>query len=342
MSADAWRILRIVALVVGGIAVVVGFAMVPQQFERTDTALYAKVLYYAIAAMGLNLLTGYSGQVSIGHGAFFGVGAYGTAILMTDHEWSFFATLPVVAVITFVLGALVGFPALRLSGFYLALVTLGLATLFPDIVTRFVKGTGGTSLVQPRNRPVAPEWAESFAGDADQWWYYIVFAITIVMFVLAWNLVRGRFGRALLAVRDHEAAATTVGIDPARVKVSAFAISALYAGIAGSCSVLITGLANAGRVEVFQQSIYFLVAVVIGGTATVVGPIIGAFLVVMLDERAGDLIADEPLLSPATFGIALILLMYVLPDGIVGGSRRLVAKVRRRVLPPAGAEPVAT
>ncbi|HEX5614906.1 MAG TPA: branched-chain amino acid ABC transporter permease [Acidimicrobiia bacterium] len=330
---------RLLMTVVAAVLILAALAYLPQYYGESQTKLYAEAIYIAIAALGLNLLTGYSGQVSIGHGAFYGLGAYGTAILMFDHDWNFFATLPVVAVLTFVVGAAVGFPALRLSGMYLALITLGLATLFPDLVTRFVKGTGGTSLVQPRNRPVPPEWAESFASEPDQWWYYITLAIAVVMLVLLWNLVRGRFGRALLAVRDHEAAATTVGIDAARVKVSAFAISALYAGIAGSCSVLITGLANAGRVEVFQQSIFFLVAVVIGGTATVIGPVVGAFVVVFLDDWAGEVIADKPVLSPAIFGIALILLMYVLPDGLVGGSRRAVAVLRRRF--GSRAEPIA-
>ena len=123
-----------------------------------DTRLVAQAFYIGVAAMGLNLLTGYNGQVSIGHGAFFGVGAYTTALLM-DHEYtwlgvtfghmSFLATLPVAALVTFVVGALVGFPALRVKGLYLALVTLGLAVIFPDLATRFVKGTGGTSLVSP-------------------------------------------------------------------------------------------------------------------------------------------------------------------------------------------------
>lgn len=325
------RLLLVQAVVT--LAVLAVLCWLPQYYGQSQTQLFAQALYFSIAALGLNLLTGYNGQVSIGHGAFFGLGAYGTAILMKDHDWEFLATLPAVALLTFVVGAAVGFPALRVRGVYLALITLGLATLFPDLVTRFVKGTGGTSLVQPTNRPVAPGWAEGFAGDPDQWWYYLTLAVTVVMFVLAVNLVRGRFGRALLAVRDHEAAATTVGISASRVKVSAFAISALYAGIAGSCSVLISGLANAGKVEVFQRSILFLVAVVIGGTATVLGPVLGAWIVVFLDDWTRELIADKPVLSPAIFGIALILLMYALPDGLVGGSRRIVALARRRLGP---------
>lgn len=304
-------------------------AYLPQYYGATDTALFAKAIYIAIAAMGLNLLTGYNGQVSIGHGAFFGFGAYLTAILMADHGWDFLWTLPVVAIASFAVGAAVGFPALRVKGLYLALITLGLAALFPDLVTKYVHGTGGTTLVQPP-QPTTPSWATGFAPQPDQWRYYLALAIGVVMFVVAWNLVRGRFGRALVAVRDHEAAASTIGIDLARVKVGAFAISALYAGIAGSVGVMITGLASAGRVETFQLSINFLVAIVIGGTATVAGPVLGAWAFVFLERLARDSFPDQALLSPAFFGIGLILLLFVLPDGIVGGARRLVRWARHR------------
>lgn len=311
----------------------------PQRYGATDNALFAKAIYLGVAAMGLNLLTGYNGQVSIGHGAFFGFGAYTTAILMSDHGWGFLATIPVVAVASLLVGAGVGFPALRVKGLYLALITLGLAALFPDLVTKFVHGTGGTTLVQVKRPWVTPpDWATGFAPDADQWHYYLALAIAVVMFVLFWNLVRGRFGRALVAVRDQEAAASTVGIDLARVKVSAFAISALYAGIAGSLSVLIIGLANADRVQTFELSIDFLVIVVIGGTATVLGPVIGAWIFVFLEKwtRSQDWLPGGALASPAIFGIALILLMYVLPDGLVGGARRLGRALsnRSRTPPP--------
>jgi len=313
---------------VGTVVIVVAvLAWLPQYYGTTDTALFAKALYIAIAAMGLNLLTGYNGQVSIGHGAFFGFGAYTTAILMNDHGWDFLATLPVVAVASFAIGAAVGFPALRVRGLYLALITLGLAALFPDLVTKYVHGTGGTTLVQPP-QPTSPSWATGFAPQNDQWRYYLALAIAVVMFVIAWNLVRGRFGRALIAVRDHEAAAT-IGIDLARTKVTAFALSALYAGIAGSVGVMITGLATAGRVETFQLSIDFLIAIVIGGTATVAGPAIGACLFVFLEQAAQDAFPRQPLLSPAIFGIGLIVLLFVLPDGVVGGARRAGRRVRQ-------------
>jgi branched-chain amino acid transport system permease protein len=312
----------------------------PTHYGPTDTGLFAQAMYIGVAAMGLNLLTGYNGQVSIGHGAFFGIGAYTTALMM-DHqyEWlgvsightSFLATLPAVALISFVIGALVGFPALRVKGLYLALVTLGLAVVFPDLASRFVKGTGGTSLVSLSGQEVAaPDWFPSKFSAQDQWAYMMAFTVALLGLVLLWALVRSRFGRSLIAVRDHEAAAASVGINLARTKVLAFALSAMYAGIAGSLSVLVVQNASGDdKLVTFQLSIEFLVAVVIGGTATVLGPIIGGFAVVYIQKWATDAFPSKPVVSPATFGIVLIVLMYVLPEGVVGGIRRLGSRAGR-------------
>jgi branched-chain amino acid transport system permease protein len=342
---------RAVAFVISVIAVALLIQFfgwyLPQSYGASTTRLVAQALYIGVAAMGLNLLTGYNGQVSIGHGAFFGVGAYTTALLMNHQytwslgfgsisfgHWSFLATLPATAAVCFVVGALVGFPALRVKGLYLALVTLGLAVIFPDVATRFVKGTGGTSLVAlTRSELAAPSWVPDKFAAQDQWAYYNALVFALFGLVVIWVIARSRFGRSLIAVRDHEAAAASVGIDLARTKVLAFALSALYAGVAGSLSVLVLFTASAGKVETFQLSIQFLVALVIGGAATVIGPLVGGFAVVYIDKWAGDAFPDRPVVSPAIFGIALIVLMYVLPDGIIGGVRRLGALARRRFTP---------
>jgi branched-chain amino acid transport system permease protein len=331
VSGDRGSTARAAGLV-AGLVVVALLVVVPKWFDSTQTKGWAEAMYIAVAAMGLNLLTGYNGQISIGHGAFFGVGAYTSAILMNDHDWRWLWTLPVVIVISAVVGALVGFPALRVRGLYLALITLGLAALFPDVVAKYVHGTGGTPLVQPA-LVTTPSWGHPFvdepvAGrfDNDQWRYWMALTAAVILFLLARNLVRGRFGRALVAVRDQETAAATVGIDAARIKVTAFALSAVYAGLAGSISVLVTGVASADTIGVFQDSILFLVAVVVGGTATIVGPVVGAYLVVYLEHATRGLIAGKPVLSPAIFGGVLILFMWVLPDGVVGGARRFAAR----------------
>lgn len=340
-------------LIVGTAAgvVVLGYLLwFPQQQAPADVRLWTTAIYFGIAAMGLNLLTGYNGQVSIGHGAFFGIGAYTTAILVQDHGWSLLATLPVAAALAFVVGVAVGIPALRVKGLYLALVTLGLAVVFPDLTKKFVRGVGGTNLVRVPSAALRPPAWVPGGLQPDQWGFYLALTISLALLLGVWLIVRGRFGRALIAVRDHEAAATTVGVDLARTKVLAFALSALYAGVAGALSVQVTGIANAEKIGTFNLSILFLVAVVIGGTATVFGPLIGGFLVIMIQEQTTRFVADPPVLSgflggkevlsPAIFGIMLIVLMYFLPDGIVGGFRRILRRIatRRRAAPdPRGA-----
>jgi branched-chain amino acid transport system permease protein len=333
------RTQRTVIGLVCAVVVVALLIALPHHYGRTNTVLWAQALYIGVAAMGLNLLTGYNGQVSIGHGAFFGLGAYATALLMQQHGWQFLPTLLVAAPLCFIVGVAIGFPALRVKGLYLALVTLGLAVLFPDLTKHYVHVTGGTNLVSlDSSRLAPPAWIPtsiSAIGRDDQWAYYATLTCALVLLALAFFLVRSRFGRALIAVRDHEAAAETAGINVAFVKVLAFALSALYAGVAGSCSVLIVTQASADKVQTFQLSIQFLVAVVIGGTATVAGPLVGGFLVVFVQNwisstlpkhvastgTVGRVLAN-PAASPAIFGILLILFVFVLPDGLVGGVRR--------------------
>jgi len=340
------RILVAIALIIGATYVFGWY--IPQFYESTTTYLWAEAFYVGVAAMGLNLLTGYNGQVSIGHGAFFGLGMYTTAILMESHDWPFLPTLFVAAALSFLVGVLVGFPALRVKGLYLALVTLGLAALFPELTNRFVPhdlcSTCGTSQVGElaRVKLLPPSWTPTFIHVPDQWAYYATLTVAVIGIVGLALIVRSRFGRALIAVRDHEAAAETVGINVARVKVLAFATSALYAGVAGSCFVLVHRLATASSVSTFQLSIEFLVAVVVGGTATVLGPMLGGFIFVFANRWISESFPSKllfwhiddsvkSLLSPAIFGIGLILLMYVLPDGIVGGGRRILVSTMGRL-----------
>jgi branched-chain amino acid transport system permease protein len=318
-----------VARVVMGVVLAVAAIYAPFSFLADRSDLLAEALYIGIAAMGLNLLTGFNGQVSIGHGAFFGVGAYTTAILMVDYGWQFEPTLPVAALVSGLVGMAVGFPALRVRGLYLALVTLGLAVVFPQVADKYVKAPiTGTSLLRPER--------ESFESlltflDDDQWAYFVCLAVAGVLFLLAWNLVRSRTGRAMVACRDHELAAVTVGVNLSATKVGTFAISAAYAGVAGGLSVMVHGQVSASNPAVyFTRSIYFLVAMVIGGAATVMGPMVGAFLLVALRRNTEDLIEGKEILSPALLGGALIAIVYVMPDGVVGGMRRAFAWFTRR------------
>jgi branched-chain amino acid transport system permease protein len=317
-----------IARVVIGVVLAAAALYAPLYYEPEINRVLSQAIYLAIAAMGLNLLTGFNGQVSIGHGAFYGVGAFTSAILMIDHGWTYEPTILVAALFSGVFGLLVGLPALRVRGLYLALVTLGLAVLFPRVAQKFVEGTGGVALL----RPDRSEFSSLIDGlDDDQWAYYLSLAIMVVLFFLAWNLVRGRVGRAMIAVRDQEIAAATVGVNLAGTKVATFAISAAYAGVAGSLSVMVDRLADGTNpILYFQRSIEFLVAMVIGGAATILGPAVGALALVLLRRNTEDLIEGKEVLAPALYGAALIAIVFVLPEGLVGGVRRLLARLGRR------------
>jgi branched-chain amino acid transport system permease protein len=317
-----------IARVIIGTAIAAAALYAPFYFDPVYNRLLSQAIYLAIAAMGLNLLTGFNGQVSIGHGFFYGVGAFTSALLMVDHGWTFEATIPVALVLNGIVGLLVGLPALRVRGLYLALVTLGLAVLFPQLATKYVEGTGGVPLVRPRARDFAS--LVEFLDD-DQWAYFLSLAIMAVLFLLAWNLVRGRVGRSMIAVRDQEIAATTVGVNLAGTKVATFAISAAYAGVAGSLSVMVDHVAAATNpVFYFQRSVEFLVAMTIGGAATIMGPAVGALALVLLRRNTEDLIEGKEILAPALYGAALIAIVFVLPEGLVGGVRRFLAWIGRR------------
>lgn len=277
---------------------------------------FTLVLSYAVAALGLNLLLGYSGQISLGHGAFFALGAYVTAILVSESGWPHVATIPIAAAICFAAGFAVGIPALRLHGLYLALVTLGLAVATPQLIKRFDGLTGGTQgLSAPP--PAVPGWASFLAED--QWLYLLNLAIAVPMFVLAAGIVRGRVGRALVAVRDNQIEAKTFGVDLAAYKTRAFAISAAYAGVAGSMFAMAIGFV-APESFGLALSFSFLAAIVVGGLATVTGAIFGALFIEFVPVYAADI---NEALAAVIYGGVLILFMYVLPTGVVGLLRRL-------------------
>jgi branched-chain amino acid transport system permease protein len=307
---------------------------IPWMYNPETNQIFGQVMYLAVAAMGLNLLTGFNGQVSIGHGAFFGLGAFTTAVLMVDYGVMFEVTIFVAAIFAAVLGVFVGFPALRVKGSYLALITLGLSVLFPIVTKRFVEGPGGVPFLQPSRQDLG-SLIEGVPDDIYR--YYVCLVALAVLYFVAWSLVRSRAGRAMIAVRDQEVASSTVGVNVAGVKVTTFAISAAYAGVAGSLSVLIDGGADASNnLLYFQKSIEFLIAVVIGGTATIAGPFLGAVLLTAIRRQTSETEA----LAPALLGAALIAVVFVLPDGLVGGFRRLVARVKAtRARGPAAPSP---
>ena len=276
---------------------------------------WTQVCIYAIALLGLNILTGYNGQFSLGHGAFYAIGAYTTAIMIDRWSVGYGWTIPVAGVLCLVVGFLFGWPALRLEGLYLALATFSLALALPQILKYFEHWTGGSQGIV-LSKPKAP-WGLPLSED--QWLYFLSLAILIVLFVLAANLLRGRTGRAIMAIRDNHLAAETMGINSALYKSVVFGVSAAYTGIAGALSAIAIAFVAPDSFDVFL-SVTLLTGIVIGGLATISGAIFGAIFILFVPNWALDISKAAPW---AIFGIFLIVFMYVMPRGIAGSLRLL-------------------
>jgi len=283
------------------------------------------VLVYAVAILGLNILTGFNGQISLGHGAFYAIGAYGAAVLMDRVGMPYWATLPLAGVLCFVLGFLMGFPALRLAGHYLAVATLGLALAVPQLLKykhleAYTGGVQGIVLVKPD-----PPFTFRFLGqpfNADRWLYFFTLAVTIVMFVLAWNLLRGRVGRALIAIRDHPIAAAVMGINLPLFKSLTFGVSAAFTGVAGALGAIVIAFVSPDSFLI-TLSIFLLVGMVVGGLASIPGAFFGAIFIQFVPNIADELSKSAP---AAIYGVLLIVLMYLMPTGVMGMVRKLWAR----------------
>jgi branched-chain amino acid transport system permease protein len=283
------------------------------------------VVVYAIAILGLSLLTGFNGQISLGHGAFYAIGAYTTAILMTAWDVPYWATLPVSAVVCALVGLLLGFPALRLGGLYLALTTFALAVAIPQILKYklFEDWTGGVQGLVI-DKPDAPF---GLPLSPDQWLYLFTLAVAAALYGMAWNIVRGRVGRAMMAIRDHAIAAEAMGINLAMVKTRTFALSAMYTGLAGSLGAIAVQFVAPDSFGVFV-SIYLFVGLVVGGVSSIGGTLIGAAFVEFVPNIADKLSKAAP---GAVYGVILIAVMFLIPGGVGGllhGLWRRVAKPR--------------
>ncbi|HEV2218520.1 MAG TPA: branched-chain amino acid ABC transporter permease [Candidatus Dormibacteraeota bacterium] len=329
--------------------VVIVFAGLPTQVTSFQSLEWAEVLIFAIVIMGLNLLVGYSGQISLGHGALMAAGAYTTAILVHRYHIGYLATVPIAGVLTGLLGFLIGIPALRLSALYLALATFALAVITPSLIKRPENLTQGVQgiLLPP---PDPPDWASSLfatvtggpAMTSDQWLYYLCFAAAIILFWVAWNIVRRRPGRALIAIRDGEVAAAASGVNVAGYKTLAFGLSAFYAGIAGSLYGLATGFVSP---DTFPLSLSFglLVGAVIGGLGSIAGPLFGGIFTFWLPIMSSQFVQTQSWIPDqvasvfrnagpsVTYGALLILIMIFAPNGLAGLILSGYARLRSRL-----------
>lgn len=275
---------------------------------------------WAIAVLGLNMLTGWSGQISLGHSALFGIGAYTTVILTGSYDWHPLVTVPMAALVSFLFGFAIGIPALRLAGLYLALMTLAIGVAFVPIVRRFKEYTGGSMGVSIKSK-VFPK--EMWGLSRDQYLYFLVVIVGTFLFVLARNLIKSRVGRAVTAMRDNEIPAQTMGIYPARYKTLIFATSAMFAGLAGSLYGFVIRFA-APYSFTLVLAITLLAALVVGGIGTISGAVLGGIFIQFVPYYAEQVNQG---LSGLVFGIIIVVIMLAAPTGFVGGIKKLRARM---------------
>lgn len=306
----AWITLAILA------AVIVTFVL-------EDFSLFQLTLgcIYAIAILGLMLLTGFNGQFSLGHSAFYAVGAYTAAIMMDQWQVAYYWTLVPAGATCLIVGFLFGRPALRLGGLYLALATFALAVATPQILKyeAFEHWTGGVQGLD-LDKPVSPFEALS----DDQWIYLFTVVVLLIMVVFALNLVRGRTGRAMVAIRDNPIAAETMGINTSLYKSLTFGVSGLFTGVAGALSAIAIQFVAPDSFT-FILAISFLVGLVVGGLVSIPGAIFGGMFILYVP----NLTEDFEGLAWTAYGIVLILAVYVMPMGAAGLIKMLTAKLIR-------------
>jgi branched-chain amino acid transport system permease protein len=328
MSRSARRLVPLAAFAVLAVVVIV----LPSFVSAFRAQQFAYVAIYLIAIIGLNILTGYTGQISLGHGAFMAIGGYTTAILMSDHGVKDIWTIPIAALVTGVVGFLFGIPALRLSGLYLALATFAIAVSMPAVIKRFegfTGGGGGINLFGVPELTASPTPVEILGQELvfNDWLYYLCWTIALLAYVIAWLFLRGRTGLALRAVRDSETAAQSSGVSLPRYKTLAFGVSAAYAGVAGSLFAIATTFVNPDTFPV-SLSILLLVGVVVGGLGSLVGLIAGAIFIQFLPIWSQE-VSKSPGAPAVVSGLILIALMFVLPMGVAGLVQRLRTLTKR-------------
>ena len=316
---------------------------------------WQRTLAFAVAILGLNLLIGFSGQISIGHSAFVGLGAYG-AVLMTNNHVSFYLALPLVMALCFAVGCVIGLPALRIKGLYLVVVTFALAIVFPTLVEKYESVTGGSNGLKGKSSLVPKAPFDKLFDPKDRieplrYRYYVLLVVAVIMFVTARNMVRSRAGRGLVALRDNPTAATINGVPTPIYKVLAFGISAAYCGAAGWMLMArdASPFASEGSFAV-DLSITLIIGLVMGGVASIGGAIPGALIVVIVKYLLEQLTNKKELLGikmnwlqtrpgkggvvSIAFGVLLLGFVFILPGGVMDGLRRLRMRFVRIVPHP--------
>jgi len=285
------------------------------------------LLIYGLAVLALNILTGGSGQFSLGQSAFYAIGAYTSAILMEQYDVNYALTLPVAGLLCFGAGFLFGQPALRLSGVYLALATFALATAMPQLLKLgyFEKWTGGVQGLVV-TKPDAPF---GLPISQDMWLYYFTLVITIAIYIFSVNLLRSRSGRAFMAIRDNEIAASAMGVDVALYKTLAFGVSAGITGVAGGLGAIAVQFVAPDSYTI-NFAIALFLGMVVGGVGWLPGSIVGSAFIIFVPNISESISKG---LSGAVFGVLLFLVIFLVPHGarqVAIVSQQLIAKYRKR------------
>jgi len=312
--APIWRQLAIAMAILAGL-------LIPLRATSFVTFELTQVMIYALAILGLNLLIGFNGQFSLGHSAFYGIGAYTAAILMSRWEVPYYLTLPAAGGVCFAVGFLFGLPALRLQGLYLALATFALAIAMPQILKfhPFEDFTGGVQgLVIDK-----PDPPFGLPIDADQWLYYFTLAVLLVLLAGASRLIRSRTGRAIMAIRDNPIAAAAMGINTALYKTLTFGVSAFYTGVAGALGAIVVQFVAPDSFN-FLLSVSFLVGLVIGGVGSIPGCLFGGLFVLFVPNIAESISIG---LAGAIYGVILLIVIFVMPSGAAGFVRLALARL---------------
>jgi branched-chain amino acid transport system permease protein len=308
------------------LVVLLGLLLVPLFVKNFIIFQLTTVLIYGIAVLALNILTGGSGQFSLGQSAFYALGAYTSAILIEHGNMNYALTLPIAALICFIFGFLFGLPALRLSGVYLALATFALATAMPQILKLgfFEHWTGGVQGLVV-TKPDAPF---GLPMSQDMWLYYFTLAISIGIYVASVNLLRSRSGRALMAIRDNEIAASAMGVDVALYKTLAFGVSAAVTGVAGGLGAIAVQFVAPDSYTI-QLSIALFLGMVVGGVGWLPGSIVGSAFIVFVPNIAEGISKG---LSGAVFGVLLFIVIFLVPHGarqVAFVAQSLIGKIRK-------------
>ena len=312
-----------------GLCALVGIAaLAPLLASDFELFKLTNILIYAIALLGLNVLVGYNGQISLGHGAFYALGAYATAVLVAHFGVAHWVAVPIAGALCLVLGVLLGLPLVRLGPMHVAMATFAVGAVLPGLAKfrGLVAWTGGGQGLGIDEPAVPFGLALSF----DQWLYLLTLATLAAAFALSANLLRGRIGRATRAVRDHPLAAQAMGIDLVRTKSAIFGVSALLAGIAGALAALSLRYVGPGMFGVFL-SFGFLIGIAVGGLATLSGAIYGAlflqFIFLAVSATAQSLHTWNLQLI---YGVFLIAFLWLNPGGVAGLVERALARLRAR------------